>query len=99
MTSSITRLKACQSSVRSKLLGLNSEVTNVEASQQGQDHEEIHDPSASKPHGKSKDLISGFDSRLARVKEVMNGMETQVDELGERENDLEDEDIIYIYNS
>ncbi|PKU59082.1 hypothetical protein MA16_Dca027936 [Dendrobium catenatum] len=56
-------------------------------------HEETHDPAASKPHGKSKDLISGFDSLLARVEEVMNGMKVQVEKLGERVNCLEEEDI------
>nr|QCS14309.1 hypothetical protein [Phalaenopsis equestris] len=71
---------------------MESEATNVESSQ-GRGRQEQRDPVAPKPHGRSKEIMLSLDSRLARMEEAMNGMEGQVEELGQRADGLEEEDV------
>jgi len=68
---------------------VGSDTTNVESSQQGRGREEQRDPTAPKPRGKSKDVISSFEIRLTRVEESVGDLGARMENLDQRVGGLE----------
>ncbi|EXC16183.1 hypothetical protein L484_024351 [Morus notabilis] len=67
-------------------------LAHVEVTQEQRGHEETVDPTAARPRGRSKDLISSLESRMTHVEEGVAGVGAQVDDLYQLVEGLEAED-------
>ncbi|KAL4353583.1 hypothetical protein GQ457_06G027510 [Hibiscus cannabinus] len=66
--------------------------TDTEVTQEQRGREETVDPNGTRPRAKSKDRISSIESRLTNVEEGVGDMGTQVDDLTQRVEGLEEEE-------
>ena len=67
--------------------------SEVQVTQEPRGREQVVDPTTIEPRGKSKDLLSSFESRVTRMEETMSGMDAHLDDLSQRVEGLEVEGI------